>query len=77
MYSIRIPYRRMMFANKNGEFTNKIELSNRTKKEIATDNKSYGVLVSFERGFISVEADRTEITDTVFSRAHNIVSEME
>lgn len=77
MYNIRIPYRRFALANKNGEFTTKIELSDRTKKEIASAYKDCGVLVSFERGFVTVEAERNEIADSVFSRAHNDVENME
>lgn len=34
MYNIRIPYRRFALANKNGEFTTKIELSDRTKRKL-------------------------------------------
>lgn len=77
MYNIRIPYRRISFANKNGEFTNKVELSDRTKKEIRTAYKDCGVLVSFERGFITIEAHHNEIAESVFSRAHNNVENME
>lgn len=77
MYNIRIPYRRMAFAKKGGEFTTKVELSDRTKKEITAAYKDYGVLVSFDRGFITIEAGRNEISDSVFSRAHNEVETME
>lgn len=63
----------MTFVDKARNFDEVIELSNSTKKEIVERYKSKGVLMSFERGFITIDADRNEIADSVFSRAHNEV----
>ena len=71
MYNIRIPWRKVTFVNKNREFSEVVELSERTKKEIALSNKDKGTVISFTRGFITVPAERAEIADSVFSRAHN------
>lgn len=76
MYNIRVPWRKVTFVNKNREFTEVVELSERTKKEIALSNKDKGQVISFTRGFITVPATREEITDSVFSRAYNDVVNM-
>lgn len=71
MYNIRIPWRKVTFVNKNREFEEIVELSERTKKEITLSYKDKGTVISFTRGFITVPAERAEIADSVFSRAHN------
>lgn len=76
MYNIRVPWRKVTFVNKNREFTEVVELSERTKKEIALSNKDKGQVISFTRGFITVPATREEIADSVFSRAYNDVVNM-
>lgn len=73
MYNIRIPWRKVTFVNQNREFEEVIELSERTKKEITLSHKDKGTVISFTRGFITVPAERAEIADSVFSRAHNDV----
>lgn len=74
MYSVRIPWRKATFVDKDKNFNEVIELSSRTKKEIADSNKSKGTLLDFSRGFITIEADRSELADSIFSRAHNEVA---
>lgn len=76
MYNVRIPYRKFTLA-KNGEFKTVVELSTRTKDELKKAYKSDGVMVDFIRGFIQQTANRNEIADTVFSRAHEDVLRME
>lgn len=79
MYNVRIPWRKITFVTKDRQFEEVVELSERTKKEIANAYKGKGTMLSFTRGFITVQADRSELADSIFERAHNTVvtAEME
>lgn len=72
MYTIRIPWRKVVFVDKNREFFEHTELSDRTKKEIVSDPQFKGKSVlSFTRGFLTETATREELADTIFERAYH------
>lgn len=76
MYNVRIPYRKVTLVTKTKEFIEKIELGEGTKKELAERYKSEGSIIDFSRGFVTVQADRSELADSIFSRAHNDVEKI-
>lgn len=76
MYNVRIPYRKITLVNKTKEFKEVIELGEGTKKELAERHKAEGSIIDYSRGFITVQADRSELADSIFSRAHVDVQNM-
>jgi hypothetical protein len=69
MYNLRLPWRKLTFVDKDKKFTSINVISEKTKSELEKENKDKGTLISYSRGFITVQADRDEISEIVFDRA--------
>lgn len=77
MFSIRIPYRCISVANKEGEITKEIILKSKTKKTIMKEYKKMGTVINFNRGFITIPIAETEINEDVFKRAYEVLKDKE
>lgn len=69
MYNLRLPWRKLTFVDKDKNFSCINVISEKTKSELQKENKDKGALLSFSRGFITVQVDREEISEIVFDRA--------
>lgn len=76
MYQIRLPWRIMTFVNKDKQFETVTIIDSRTKAELKKVYAHLGQMLNFERGFTTVEVDKSEISEDVLNRAlHNLREE--
>lgn len=73
MYKIRLPWRIMTFVNKEKMFETVEIIDSRTKAELKKEYIHLGQMLTFERGFTTVDVDKSEISSEVLDRAlHNL-----
>lgn len=77
MFSIRIPFRKITFVDKDRNFTEILDFSTYTKKEAQEMYKDKGFIVSFERGFRIFDITRQDISNEVLERVYSEMKEGE
>ena len=75
MFSIRIPFRKITFVDKERNFTEVLDFATYNKKEAMEMYKDKGLIVSFERGFRVFDIDKEDIPNHVFERIYNEMKE--
>lgn len=75
MFSIRIPFRKITFVDKEHNFTEVIDIASYTKKEAMKMYKDKGFIVSFERGFRVFNIAKEDIPNHVLERIYNEMKE--
>lgn len=75
MFSIRIPFRKITFVDKDRNFTEILDFSTYTKKEAQEMYKDKGFIVSFERGFRVFDIHREDISNQVLEKIYNDMKE--
>ena len=75
MFSIRVPFRKISFVDKECNFTEVLDFATYTKKEAMEMYKDKGVIVSFERGFRVFDIAREDIPNHVLERIYNEMKE--
>ena len=75
MFSIRIPFRKITFVDKERNFTEVLDIAAYTKKEAMEIYKDKGFIVSFERGFRVFEIAKEDISNHVLERIYNEMKE--
>jgi phosphosulfolactate synthase (CoM biosynthesis protein A) len=75
MFSIRVPFRKITFVDKDRIFTEILDFSTYTKKEAQEMYKDKGFIVSFERGFKVFDITPNDISNEVLERIYNEMKE--
>lgn len=75
MFSIRVPFRKISFVDKERNFTEVLDFATYTKKEAMEMYKDKGLIVSFERGFRVFDIAREDIPNHVLERIYNEMKE--
>lgn len=75
MFSIRIPFRKITFVDKERNFTEVLDFAAYTKKEAKEIYKDKGCIVSFERGFRVFDIAKEDIPNHVFEKIYNDMKE--
>ena len=75
MFSIRVPFRKISFVDKERNFTEVLDFATYTKKEAMEMYKDKGLIVSFERGFRVFDIAKEDIPNHVFERIYNEMKE--
>lgn len=75
MFSIRIPFRKITFVDKNRNFTEILEFATYNKKQAQEMYKDKGFIVSFERGFRIFDISREDISNQALEKIYNEMKE--
>ena len=75
MFSIRVPFRKITFVDKEHNFTEVLDIASYTKKEAMKMYKDKGFIVSFERGFRVFDIEKVDIPNHVLERIYNEMKE--
>lgn len=75
MFSIRIPFRKITFVDKERNFTEVLDFAVYSKKQAMEMYKDKGVIVSFERGFRVFEIAREDISNEFLKRIYEEMKE--
>ena len=75
MFSIRVPFRKITFVDKEHNFTEVLDIASYTKKEAMKMYKDKGFIVSFERGFRVFDIEKGDIPNHILERIYNEMKE--